>query len=162
MLSHAVALLALGCLIAFYAASKVGSWVRLSRFSKANGCKPVRQLPQSERILGYALYRADTAAAKAKASLPTGLQRFKDFGNTWSGNLLGQYFIATIEPENVKALLATQFDHFSLQERYSNFGPLVGRGIFTTDGAQWKHSRVSLTFLWLVYPMLTGAGVGST
>ena len=46
------------------------------------------------------------------------------------------------EPENIKALLSTQFDDFELGEkRYRAFSPLLGNGIFTADGEAWRHSR---------------------
>ena len=131
------------CLLLIYLIRRAISWLRLSRFSRAHGCKPVRRLPQTERIVGYDLYRADIAAAQANKSLASALGKFRALGNTWSGKLMGQYFLATIEPENVKAVLATQFEQFSLQERLSVYGPLIGRGIFTTDGVEWEHSRVS-------------------
>lgn len=48
----------------------------------------------------------------------------------------------TIEPENVKTMLATNFKDWNLPDmRKDAFIPLFGRGIFTTDGAEWQHSR---------------------
>lgn len=41
-------------------------------------------------------------------------------------------FVNTIDPENVKALLATNFKDFGLGIRLDAFGPLLGQGIFTT------------------------------
>lgn len=58
--------------------------------------------------------------------------------------MLGRNFINTCDTEIVKAILATNFKDFGLGTRQLSFGPLLGRGIFTTDGAQWEHSRVSL------------------
>lgn len=52
--------------------------------------------------------------------------------------------IFTIEPENIKAVLATQFNDFSLGTRHAHFYPLLGDGIFTLDGEGWKHSRAML------------------
>ena len=50
----------------------------------------------------------------------------------------------TSEPDNVKALLATQFSDFGLGNRYEHFLPLLGDGIFTLDGNGWSHSRALL------------------
>ena len=48
----------------------------------------------------------------------------------------------TIEPENVKAVLATKFQDFSLGKmRRDVFMPIFGHGIFDTDGAAWERSR---------------------
>jgi len=53
--------------------------------------------------------------------------------------------IFTVEPENVKAILATQFEDFELGHvRRGNFFPMLGNGIFTADGQDWKHGRALL------------------
>ncbi|GME24196.1 n-alkane-inducible cytochrome P450 [Neofusicoccum parvum] len=49
--------------------------------------------------------------------------------------------IDTIDPENVEAILSTQFKEFGLGVRRATFFPLLGDGIFTQDGRAWKHSR---------------------
>jgi len=50
--------------------------------------------------------------------------------------------IQTIEPENIKTIMAVNFEHWSLGDRRKDaFTPLLGDGIFTTDGPAWKHSR---------------------
>ena len=50
--------------------------------------------------------------------------------------------IFTVEAENLKTVLATRFKDFalpSLRQRF--FHSLLGSGIFTNNGADWKHSR---------------------
>lgn len=50
--------------------------------------------------------------------------------------------ISTIEPENVQAMLATQFHDFGVgSRRYTTFSPLIGMTIFSSDGAFWERSR---------------------
>ena len=56
----------------------------------------------------------------------------------------GKTVLTTKEPENIKAILATQFNDFSLGTRQAQMGPLLGDGIFTLDGEGWKHSRTML------------------
>jgi cytochrome P450 len=61
---------------------------------------------------------------------------------TFDQNLLGARGFFTIDPKNVQAVLATQFKDFGLGERRNgNFAPLLGHGIFSTDGAEWQHAR---------------------
>lgn len=49
---------------------------------------------------------------------------------TWRQNVLGSINFHTVDPENVKALLATQFKDFGLgSARNDNFFPLLGKGI---------------------------------
>lgn len=50
----------------------------------------------------------------------------------------------TMNPENTKAMLATQFDDFRIGLRHEIFAPILGNGIFAVDGAPWKHARAIL------------------
>lgn len=53
--------------------------------------------------------------------------------------------VSTAEPENIQALLATQFHDFDLgPARKSNFHDLLGNGIFTAEGEAWSHFRRQL------------------
>lgn len=53
-----------------------------------------------------------------------------------------QRYIFTADPENVKAILATQFEEYGKGERFHNaWKDFLGDSIFTTDGEQWKKSR---------------------
>ncbi|KAK6197594.1 cytochrome P450 52A13 (DH-ALK2), partial [Scheffersomyces amazonensis] len=58
--------------------------------------------------------------------------------------LIGVRIIMTCDPENIKAVLATQFNDFALGNRHEHFKPVLGDGIFTLDGEGWKHSRAML------------------
>lgn len=76
--------------------------------------------------------------------LPMIWQVFLDFGPSFKIKIAGVTLFATSDPENIKALLATQFNHFELGFRNAHFKPLLGNGIFTLDGTGWKHSRAML------------------
>lgn len=53
-----------------------------------------------------------------------------------------QRYIFTADPENVKAILATQFEEYGKGETFHNvWKDFLGDSIFTTDGEQWKKSR---------------------
>ncbi|KAJ6264920.1 Cytochrome P450 [Drechslerella dactyloides] len=59
--------------------------------------------------------------------------------------VLGDNSIITREPRNIQALLATQFDDFSVgAARHAEFGPILGEAIFTLDGPGWEYSRALL------------------
>jgi cytochrome P450 len=68
---------------------------------------------------------------------------FKKYGWTHSSSgLLGETFILTADPDNMRAVLATQFkDFITGPNRAGAFGYLVGKSIFTSDGPFWEHSR---------------------
>ncbi|KAJ9635627.1 hypothetical protein H2204_005801 [Knufia peltigerae] len=61
---------------------------------------------------------------------------------TWYQNILGNWHHVTVDPKNVQAILATQFNNFELGPLRSGvFSPFIGKGIFTSDGKEWSHSR---------------------
>lgn len=64
--------------------------------------------------------------------------------DTFALKLAGSSLVVTKNPENIKALLATQFNDFALGTRHAQLKPLLGDGIFTLDGSGWKHSRAML------------------
>ena len=63
---------------------------------------------------------------------------------TFKGYVFGTPIVFTKDPENIKAILATQFNDFSLGIRHAHFDPLLGDGIFTLDHQGWKDSRAML------------------
>ncbi|KFY57448.1 hypothetical protein V496_06417 [Pseudogymnoascus sp. VKM F-4515 (FW-2607)] len=133
--------IAVACLTVFLFLKKVISLIQRNRFAKAHGCEPPARLPQSERIIGYGIFARMEADMKAHTLLPTSLRLHRELGNTFSLVLPGQPAISTIEPENVKAVLATQFHDFGIGKRHRGMGALLGHGIFTSDGAHWERSR---------------------
>jgi hypothetical protein len=113
------------------------------RFSKAHGCQEPPAMPQLERILGYDRFKHQMAMSKAKQILPDIARRFEEIGDTFTVVSMGMKFYVTREPENVKAILATNFKDFGIGQRFRSMGALLGQGIFTSDGGLWEHSRVS-------------------
>jgi len=57
---------------------------------------------------------------------------------TWSANTMGSHVLMTVDPKNIQAILATQFNDFELGPvRRGAMWPLFGNGIFTADGKGW-------------------------
>lgn len=115
------------------------------KFIIKEGCKPIQgHYPHTDKILGTD-YLRDAFAAKAKGELlirESGL--FDRLGATYMFRVFGMGVISTAEPENIKAIFATKFNDFSTGERNRVLEPLLGTGIFTTDGDLWAHSRVMI------------------
>ena len=69
----------------------------------------------------------------------------EDYSDAWTVQLMvfdGNTLLNTVEPANLQAMLATKFKDFSVgRRRYDAFKPLIGRSIFSSDGAFWEHSR---------------------
>ncbi|KAI9743439.1 MAG: hypothetical protein M1835_002900, partial [Candelina submexicana] len=111
------------------------------KFEREHGCQSPTQVPQFERILGLGTILKIYRQIKTKTHLETFDDLHKTLGPTFTITVLGQTFVMTRDPENVKALLATQFADFGLGMRLETLGPLLGKGIFVVDGAAWQHSR---------------------
>ncbi|POR31627.1 Cytochrome P450 52A1 [Tolypocladium paradoxum] len=63
-------------------------------------------------------------------------------GWTAEARVAGQRVVFTADPDNVKAMLATQFGDFGKGEPFHReWEEFLGDGIFTTDGARWHSSR---------------------
>jgi cytochrome P450 len=61
---------------------------------------------------------------------------------TVSGRILNQRIVFTADPENIKAILATQFGDYGKGEPFHReWKDFLGDSIFTTDGHQWHTSR---------------------
>jgi hypothetical protein len=135
-------LVSLAVVVLVFVSQKLNTYLAHLRFKKAHGCKPVTPIYQSERVVGLSLYKSQLKAAKENRVLQTSQSRFAQYGNTWSATMMGQTFYNTIDHENLKHILATNFDNFGIGPRHASFKDLLGRGIFTSDGAHWENSRV--------------------
>ncbi|THU82991.1 cytochrome P450 monooxygenase pc-3 [Dendrothele bispora CBS 962.96] len=66
----------------------------------------------------------------------------KQYGQTFIFRVLGVDRILTMEPEHIKAILATQFEDFHKGEMQEDqFNSLLGSGVFNSDGEMWKFHR---------------------
>jgi cytochrome P450 len=135
-----------GLLLAYYIVQSIVLSIRRLQFARANACKPPPKLEQpGERILGIGLIKENMKRGNEHKFLETAQKRFRDTGNTFSAVVFGDTLYNTCEPDNIKAILATQFKEFGLGvRRWRNFNPLLGNGIFSVDGQQWEHSRAML------------------
>ena len=110
------------------------------------GCKPPRPYPQKDPIFGLDMLWDTVTAVKSKSYLDRARRLYEQHGNTYSSYSLGSSFIHTIEPENIKAILFTNFKDFGITSRRKMaFLPLVGqRSILISDGPQWETARAFL------------------
>ncbi|KAJ3511197.1 hypothetical protein NLJ89_g4236 [Agrocybe chaxingu] len=66
----------------------------------------------------------------------------QEYGNSYRFNLFTAKFFVTLEPDHVKAILATQFDSFVKGPMFlSQMDTLLGSGVFNADGEMWKFHR---------------------
>ena len=129
--------------VIYYIYWQLTTGARRRRMIKDHGCKPANRLPSRDPFFGLDLFFQTLNSLRNKNLLPTTRSRFREMGvTTFQLILVGQVVYMTIEPENLKTVMALQFKNFGLgYRRKKSFLPLLGEGIFTTDGAAWQHSR---------------------
>ncbi|KKY14696.1 putative cytochrome p450 family [Diplodia seriata] len=142
---------AIAAYILYRAIAAITTSRRRARMARDRGCKPapafnkwdflgiqnVRMLLRADRekrLPEYSEERVATISAREGRHV-----------TTMSNVIAGEESFFTIEPRNIQAILATQFKDFELGERRNgNFQPLLGHGIFASDGKAWEHSRALL------------------
>lgn len=141
--TFALSLWALFAFLLYKFASYVSTELRHRNNARRLGCKTphvmrgrdpigidnIRLLLKSDkecRLPNYVQERTDKICEKEGRQITTFYQ-----------NVLGSPAIFTIEPENIKTVLATKFKDFGLGEsRNNNFFPLLGFGIVSSANIQ--------------------------
>ncbi|TKA57540.1 hypothetical protein B0A49_13148 [Cryomyces minteri] len=114
------------------------------QFALQNGCAAPHQARNKLPWGIDRLYRVLNLAKSGEDLLDDiFFQRFLDEGWTMQcTTLFGVQIIQTVDPQNVQAVLATKFKDFEVGERrHKQFGVVLGKSIFTSDGPFWEHSR---------------------
>lgn len=123
------------------------AWVHISRFFirrqliSRSGCQPVAKSFNKDPFLGLDTFPDTIRAVTQHRILGRGCELFRDYGNTFTARELGRRAILTIEPENIKTVLSLKFKDYGISFRLAPFKPLLGEGIFDTDGEHWASSR---------------------
>jgi cytochrome P450 len=112
--------------------------------SARRGCAPAPTL-HSNNLLGTSRLRESIKATKEDRGPQYVVSAMNEVGtniHTVRVPILDYELLVTRDPENVKAMFSTQSADYDISATRSNaFMPLLGEGIFTSRGAQWKHSR---------------------
>lgn len=103
------------------------------------GCKPAFKVPAWDPIFGIDFLIRGLNALRNRNLLDRYHTIYEDYGTTVNMKVLMMPEIQTIDPDNVQTVLSSGFADFGLGPRRQHFlGPLVGHGIFTTEGPAWK------------------------
>lgn len=117
-----------------------------ARAARIHGCLPAVVYPHRDRLLGTD-WVIDLMAAVAECRL---LETFTDIfarcGHTFWFQSLGHWSIMTREPENIRNLLSSNFDAWSIdglrkKTAVLSLGP---KAIFSVSGAEWHHVRAQM------------------
>ncbi|KAI4222525.1 MAG: hypothetical protein L6R36_006093 [Xanthoria steineri] len=118
------------------------------------GCKSMVMYPHWDPLLGMDLLYLTLKSIRDHNFLDRYADRFRRFGKSFGFFYLSSRFFGTSDPENVQAILSTSSASFEHGSRRRNaMAPLMGRGIFASDGEQWRHSRAMLRPSFTKYQM---------
>lgn len=111
------------------------------QFARSHGCQPIARTLNKEPFLGLDTIPGTIQARKQRKILERNCDIFRVYGNTLIVQELHRRAIVTIEPENIKTVLSLNFKDYGISHRLQPFKPLLGEGIFDTDGEHWASSR---------------------
>ncbi|KAK3117919.1 hypothetical protein LTR53_000211 [Teratosphaeriaceae sp. CCFEE 6253] len=138
----------LGVLLAAYLVYRTLSSLlrarRFAAFAKQHGCGKPRDLTEPRWYKRFARIRRIMSMKATGEDILDDIisEDFKDGSTMGRTSFEGSTVLSTIEPANLQAILATQFEDFETGNlRYLQLRPVLGRSIFTSDGAFWQHSR---------------------
>lgn len=108
-------------------------------------CTAPARYPHKDPLFGLDMLWATFLAVKSRCYLEQVRSLYQQIGNTFSSHSLGSSYIHTNEPDNIQAVLSTNFkDYFISPGRKAAFLPLLGQSILISDGVRWDRSRALL------------------
>lgn len=139
-----VPIVGLLCLIGCKIISVKLNRAKYERDSALRGCRPAPTL-RSNNLLGTSRLKESIRATKEDRGPQYVISAMNDVGldiHTLRVPILDYELLVTRDPENVRAMLSSQSQDYDISAMRANaFMPLLGNGIFTGRGQQWKHSR---------------------
>ncbi|KAH7316614.1 cytochrome P450 [Stachybotrys elegans] len=113
---------------------------------RIHNCQPAPSYPHSDPLLGIDWTMTLMRKAQANETLQWFHGLYTEVGNTHWNNNLGTWNLTTNEPENVKAILATQFESWPIASLRLRFGLLAlgPHAIFSTNGHEWQEARAMI------------------
>ena len=108
------------------------------------GCAECPMLPKKD-VFGITRFRESIRATRADRGPKYVVEELDAMGknvHTAQVRVLDYTLNVTRDPENAKAVFASQSQDFDIGvHRTQSWKPLLGVGIFTSQGETWKHSR---------------------
>ncbi|EHA54188.1 cytochrome P450 52A12 [Pyricularia oryzae 70-15] len=141
-LSTIIAQVALALIASVWIWRSITLYYRRRKLKLLHGCMPVTKIPDWDPIFGlgftYTLIKSDINNHRL---INNTVERLQTYGYTHMANVMRHRMFFTCEPENLKAIMHGQFDHFDNELRSVPAGHFMGMGIFLADGEKWQRSR---------------------
>lgn len=131
-----------GAILSYFLYTRVTLYRRRQRMIAEHGCKPCPHVYNTDNIIGLNVFKENLDNFRNRCMLSGNRARFlKQNTNTFRSRVMDKAMFATSEPENMKTILSLRFKDYSIGLRAAAFTPLLGSGIFNSDGEQWARSR---------------------
>ena len=105
-------------------------------------CSPPPACPQQTLLLGLDVLLNTISAARSRRLLDWIKISHQRHGNTFTKQILLSSTICTIEPENLRSVLSTNFRRYGISSiRKDALFPLLGHSILLAEGTAWAHTR---------------------
>ena len=125
-----------------YIARETVKYVSYKIASRREGCSTPTKYPHKEPFLGLDLFYNIVQSIKQGNTIGPDMERFEKYGKTYQAKSWGSTMLYTMDSGNMQTILTSAFNNFGVASlRYGPSVPLLGSGIFTTDGPQWEHSK---------------------
>ncbi|KAK5989470.1 Cytochrome P450 52A12 [Cladobotryum mycophilum] len=146
--------IAIAAFVVVYVVNQIRDYIHHSRRAKELGCEPAAMLHDYDP--SGIVNLVQNIMAVREGTFPFFVEKQiaqlheQDGSGRWIGSFrsINPFFrrvLLTNDPQNLQAMLATQFKEFGLGvNRTENFAPLLGKGIFAANGKDWEHSRSML------------------
>ena len=123
----------------------IASQASFSRAAREHKCERPNKYRHRAPLLGIDLFN-NINNAMAQGNLMEMMGRnFAAYGKTFEASIIGKTVIYTMDPQNIQAVTALEFDKFGVEPlRKAASSKWMGNGIFVTDGAVWDHARRTL------------------
>lgn len=132
----------LGLAILLYVYRRYSQKLTYDSAMRRHGCQPPKKYPHWDPIFGLDLFWTIKRNVDQGVYLRENQKRYETFGKTFQSNSFGTPIVNTIEPENLKTMLATSFTKFGFAPLRRDLTlQLWGKGILSEDGEYWQHSR---------------------
>jgi Cytochrome P450 len=131
------------CIGGYWLYSELTTGKRRRQFIKKHGCKPALRFKTKDPIFGLDMFFAFNKWVKNHRSLENIDREYFRSGSvgTIESQFFRYFFILTVEPENIKTVLSTNFKTFGIIQPRADMKLLLGQSIFVTEGAEWHQSR---------------------
>ncbi|CAG8975327.1 hypothetical protein HYALB_00005657 [Hymenoscyphus albidus] len=139
-----------GAFSLLFLVSRLVEWLRTfskrRRIMHQNGCEPPKSIVQKDPVFGFDIFNDQVFQGWEKTSRNKYFTNlFNIYGSTFQARMFHKRLIYTNSPENMQAIYTTDFEYFGVSPvRAFPLQPIVGRGIISSDGLQWKGLRAAV------------------